>query len=228
MKRTLVALLSVLALAITAGTASAQATWSHWVYQPLMFRTHSASVVGVDGDPGRIDSTYASGIAKFDTTTSISTAGWATQSRAGSAVDSSLVCRLFIYDAGLSTVTLGKTSATAESIYVKAQVSANNVDFFDLAVIAGQAPVLNAFTVQTTVNAAVITFTTSTNTGLSGKMWSLPYYSAQNAASLRHGMDISHIGEFPFVRWIIMGSRSLNHSYSAMVGFNTTNASKSP
>ena len=236
MKKILLAALAALTLA---GTVQAQATATHWTYKDLAFRSHAATafstVQGAFNDFGTldaVDSVYASGIAKFDTTTSLSTAGWAVPNRIGSAVDSALVCRLFIFDAGasagLTSVTLGRTSATAESIYVKAQVSANNVDWFDLAVIAGQAPVLNAWTAQTTVNAAVITFVTSTNTGISGKMWSLPYYSAQNAAGLRHGMDISHIGEFPYVRWIISGTRATtNHALKAKVGFWTTNASVS-
>ena len=228
MKRFILGLVMLVGLVLTVGEASAQATWTHWVYQPVAFRSHSASVVGVDGDPGRIDSTYASGIAKFDTTAAVSTAGWAMPTSDGGAVDSVTTCRLFLYDAGLANVSVGKTSATAESIYVKTQVSPNGAIWFDAAVIPGQSPVLNAFTVQTTVNAAVVSFTASQNTGISDKMWSLRYVSAQSAAGRKDGIDINRIHEFPFIRWIISGSRTLNHSYSALVGYPTTSAIKNP
>lgn len=227
MKKVLFA--AIAALSLYGTSAWAQAVSPHWVFEDLKFRCHNTSLAtnpGAFNDNGTLDafdSTYASGIAKFDTTTSISTAGWASLASVGSGVDSSTVCRLFIYDAGasvgLTSVTLGRTSATAESIYIKVQVSANNVDWFDCAVIPGQAPVLNAWTAQPTVNAAVITFVCSQNTGISGKMWSLNYYKGQAGAGLRFGYDINHVSEFPFIRWIVSGTRATtNHAYKAKVG----------
>lgn len=167
-----------------------------------------------------VDSTCASGIAKFDTSTAFSTADLNLPA-AASSLDSLTSMRVHIYDCGnLSTVTLGKTSATAESIYVKTQVSPNGKIWFDLAILAGHAPVLNAWTVQTTVNAAVLTWTSSTNTGISDKMWSLPYMTKPNGASLRPGMDINHVHEFPFVRWIVSGTRATtNHNLGISVSY---------
>jgi len=218
-----------------AGTAFAtEATGPHWVFEDVKFRSHSAtgfaSQPGAFSDLGNLDafdSTYASGIAKFDTTASVSTQGWALPNSAAS-LDSSTVARLFIYDSGLASVTLGKTSATAESIYIKTQVSPNGKTWFDCAVIPGQSPVLNAFTVQTTLNAAVITFTASQNTGISDKMWSLRYVRSPGAAARKDAIDVNSLVEFPAVRWIIMGSRSVNHAYSASVGHWTTSSGQQP
>jgi hypothetical protein len=193
----------------------------------LKWRTHAAAYgagiaggEGVDVMGGFVDSLCASGIAKFDTTVGIPLADL-TLPPASSSLDSLTALRLHIYDCGnLSTVTLGKTSATAESIYIKTQVSPNGKIWFDAAVIAGQAPVLNAFTVQTTVNAAVVTFTQSTNTGISDKMWSMPFMTKPNAAAVRAAVDINHVHEFPFVRWIISGTRATtNHNLGASVTY---------
>lgn len=236
MKR-LIAGLILAALSLTISVVSADAATmvtAHKKVQPLKFRTTGllsgltdpAAVVNPQAGTtaGMVDSVYASGIAKFDTTAGVSTLGWIAP-YGGSAVDSGFVCRLLIYDAGLSTVTLGKTSATAESIYVKTQVSANEVDWHDCAIIPGQAPVLNAFTVQTTVNAAVLTFTSSTNTGRSGKLWSIRFHGAQSGAGLKSGQDINHIHEFPFVRFIIVGTRATtNHSYKADLVYMSASA----
>lgn len=234
MKRVLAGLLlAVLSLVAVVPADSATMVWAHKKVQPLKFRTTGllsgltdpTAVVNPQAGTtaGMVDSLYASGIAKFDTTAGVTTLGWIAPF-GGTAVDSGFVCRLTIYDAGLSTVTLGKTSATAESIYVKTQVSANEVDWHDCAIIPGQAPVLNAFTVQTTVNAAVLTFVSSTNTGHSGKLWSIRFHGAQSGAGLKSGQDINHIHEFPFVRFIIMGSRSLNHSYKADITYMSASA----
>jgi len=208
----------VLALAVIAAFAAPafaqENAPARWTFEDLKFRNNRSAAAA----PGIIDSAYASGIAKFDTTTGIATDGWVFPV-GGSAVDSATVCRLIIYDAGLADVSSGKTSATAESIYVKTQVSPNGRIWFDAAVIPGQAPVLNAWTVQTTVNAGVLTFTNSTNTGSSDKMWSVRYVAAQGAAGGKVIPDIYSIHTFPYVRWIISGSRTLNHSYKAKVGF---------
>jgi hypothetical protein len=228
MKRFTLALAALVALAGFTGTAYAQATASHWAFRSVPFRVHIATEVGVAGDPGGVDSVYASGIAKFDTTAAVSTSGWADPQATGNAVDSVTIARLIIHDAGLANVSAGKTSATAESIYIKTQVSPNGSIWFDAAVIAGQSPVLNAFTVQTTVNAGVVTFTASQNTGISDKMWSLRFVSGSQSASRKDAVDIYNINQFPFVRWIIMGSRSLNHSYKVLLGYRTTNASVQP
>ena len=236
MKKILLAALAAIAVTLGVTDAWAQATAPHWAFVDLRFRNHAATQSTTGdfkpfndfGTLDAIDSTFASGIAKFDTTTEVSTAGWAPPAAAGSGVDSVIVARLIVFDANLASVTLGRTSATAESIYIKTQVSPDKINWFDCAVIPGQAPVLNAFTVQTTVNAAVVTFVLSQNTGISGKLWSMGFYRAQAAAGLRAGVDINHINEFPFVRWILMGSRSLNHSYKARVGFYTSNQSLQP
>ena len=210
-----------------APSVAAGPTTTHWVFETLKFRNHNttfATQSGAFNDAGTLDafdSTYASGIAKFDTTTAIATDGWSLANTAGS-LDSVTVARLYIYDAGLSTVTLGKTSATAESIYIKTQVSPNGKTWFDCAVIPGQSPVLNALTVQTTANAGVLTFTASQNTGSSDKMWTLRYVKAPMAAARKDAIDINHIAEFPLVRWIIYGSRTLNHSYNAAIAHWTT------
>lgn len=214
-------LMAIFAITFVA-VAYAQSPQPRWTFDQVLFRSHIAAQVGVDGDPGASDSSYASGIAKFDTTAGVPTNGWTPLAAAGGAVDSLSVARLIIFDAGLASVTLGKTSATAESIYIKTQVSPNNNTWFDCAVIPGQSPVLNAFTVQTTVNAAVITFTASQNTGSSDKMWSLRYVAAQGAAGRKDAVDINNVHQFPYVRWIIMGSRSLNHSYKAVIAHVST------
>ena len=198
----------------------------------LKWRSHAAAYApgiaggeGVDVMGGYVDSLCASGIAKFDTTAGLPLADLAFPASASS-LDSVCVLRLHIYDCGnLSTVTLGKTSATAESIYIKTQVSANSKTWHDLAVIAGQAPVLNAFTVQTTVNAAVITFVNSTNTGQSDKLWTLPYFSKPNAAGLRPGLDINHVAEFPWIRWIVSGTRATtNHNLGVSATYFSASA----
>lgn len=223
--------LALVALGVSVQTAEAAQVFASARTVPLKFRNHAAAygpgvagVTGVDAMGGYIDSTKASGIAKFDTTVTISTEGWVPQLYTSSAVDSAVVCKLMIFDAGdLATVTLGKTSATAESIYVKVQVSANNIGWHDCAIIPGQAPVLNAFTVQTTVNAAVLTFTSSTNTGQSDKLWSVNFGSATgtaNSAALKSGQDINHFWHFPYVRFIIMGTRATtNHNLAASLRF---------
>lgn len=237
-------LLAALAALTMATSAWAQASGAHFVFEDVKFRSHNASFANQPGaflDDGFVttgsqnafDSLYAAGIAKFDTTVSVSTSGWAIPPRTGSAIDSALVARLFIFDAGgsvgLTSVTLGRTSATAESIYIKTQVSPDNTNWFDCAVIAGHAPVLNAWTAQTTVNAAVVTFTSSTNTGLSGKMWSMPYFTSVNGAGLRNGNDIASIWQFPYVRWIISGTRATtNHALRVRIGYPTTSTSKQP
>jgi hypothetical protein len=209
--------LAALALcAVVAPSFAQENAPARWTFEDLKFRNYRAA----NPAPGFIDSTYASGIAKFDTTTAISTDGWLVPG-IGSGVDSATVARLLIYDSGLfADVSAGKTSATAESIYVKTQVSPNGSIWFDCAVIPGQAPVLNAFTVQTTVNAAVLTFTNSTNTGISDKMWSVRYVAAQGAAGGKVIPDIYSIHTFPYVRWIISGTRATtNHALKAKVGF---------
>ena len=230
MKRVLVFAVLLVACTVFAAEVGAGAqTAAGMRFVRLKFRTTGlyATLAGTDaaaqkfgGTIGYIDSMKASGIAKFDTTAGIPLAGL-TLPPAASSLDSLTALRLYIYDAGdLETVTLGKTSATAESIYIKTQVSANGIGWHDLAVISGQAPVLNAFTVQVTVNAAVITFTSSTNTGQSDKLWTLPYMTKPNAASLRPAQDINHAHEFPWIRWIIMGTRATtNHNLAASVGF---------
>ena len=229
MKNVLRITLALVALVVCSASTSSgdQAVWVHKVVDNLKFRTHAAAIVGNEGGGvygvdelgGYVDSLAASGIAKLDTTTALSTAGWTAYTPGGAVADSALVCKLLIYDSGLSTVTLGKTSATAESIYVKTQVSANKVDWHDCALIPGHSPVIGALTAQTTVNAQVITFTSSTNTGISGKMWTLRYNAGIGAAGGKVGPpDIYHIIEYPWVRWVIYGTRATtNHSYKADV-----------
>jgi hypothetical protein len=208
----------LLALALTAIAAPVFAQESgpvRWTFEDLKFRNYRAA----NPAPGFIDSTYASGIAKFDTTTAISTDGWALPP-VGAVVDSSKTCRLLIFDSGLfADVSAGKTSATAESIYVKIQVSPNGNIWFDAAILPGHSPVLNAFTVQTTVNAAVMTWVSSVNTGISDKMWSAQYVSTPSAANRKDAIDIYNFTTFPYIRFIIMGSRSLNHAYKARLCF---------
>ena len=196
--------------ALSVGTANAGQVAAHRAIKPLFFDHNSATAVN-----GSLDSLVASGAAKFDTTQAFATNNL-TLPPASSSLDSLVTLRLFVFDHNSGT------AATAESIYVKTQVSADGVGWHDVAVIGGQAPVLNAFTVQTTVNAAVLTWTASTNTGIATKMWTLPYYAKINAAGLKHGVDISHVHEFPYVRWILMGSRSLVHQWKASVGYWST------
>jgi hypothetical protein len=213
MKKLAMAVLAFCAIATP--TLAQESAPVRWTFQDLPFRNYRAA----NPAPGFVDSTYASGIAKFDTTVAISTDGWAVQQCASGAVDSVVTARLLIFDAGLADVSAGKTSATAESIYIKTQVSANGVAWHDAAIIPGQSPVINAFTVQTTVNAAVLTFTSSTNTSISDKLWSVMFHAMPSAVPLRSGQDIYHLSTFPFIRFIIMGSRSLNHSYRARLQF---------
>ena len=210
------ALAMVCALNVT--VASAGQVAAHRAQKGLLFRSNAAA----NPAPGYIDSVYASGIAKFDTTVAFSLSSVTYPPSNANGIDSLMVLRLNVFDAGLASATLGQTSATAESIYIKTQVSADGVNWHDCAVIAGQAAVLNAWTVQTTVNAGVVTFTSSTNTGVAGKLWSMPFYAKSNAASLKMGLDIYHVHEFPFVRWILSGSRTLNHSWKANVSFWST------
>lgn len=214
-----------LALMALAGTAFADPTVSmHRVTESVPFRVHivggdASGKTGTDEMGDYVDSLYASGIAKIDTTAYVSTNGWTVWAPGGAVPDTALVAKLLIYDAGLASVTLGRTSATAESIYIKTQVSANKTDWHDCAIIPGQSPVIGALTVQTTVNAQVITFTSSTNTGVSGKLWALRYNTGIGAAGGKVGPpDIYHVVEYPWVRWIIMGTRATtNHSYKVSV-----------
>jgi hypothetical protein len=204
--------LAALAAFTLVGVAQAQVSSpARWTFEDVRFRSNAAA----NPAPGYIDSLTASGAAKFDTTVAIATAGWAPV-YGGSAVDSAVVCRLMVFDA---QVTGSRTSTTAESIYVKTQVSPDGMAWFDCAVIPGQAPVLNAFTVQTTVNAAVLTFTNSTNTGISDKMWSVRFVAAQSAPGGKVIPDINSLHTFPYVRFILSGSRSLVHNWRARIGF---------
>lgn len=205
--------LAALAAFTMVGSAHAQvASPARWVFEDVRFRSNAAA----NPAPGFIDSLSASGAAKFDTTAAVSTSGWAPPAFGGSAVDSAVVARLMVFDAQVSG---SRTSTTAESIYVKTQVSPDGVAWFDCAIIPGQAPVLNAFTVQTTVNAAVLTFTNSTNTGISDKMWSVRFVAAQGAAGGKVIPDVYSIHTFPYVRFILSGSRSLVHNWRARIGF---------
>ena len=197
--------------ALSVTSASAGQVAAHRTTKQLIFKNTSATAVH-----GSLDSLVASKAAGFDTTSAFALNSVAYPPSNGNGIDSLMVLRLNVFDAN------GSTAATAESIYVKTQVSADGVNWHDCAVIAGQAPVLNAFTVQTTVNASVLTFVSSANTGRAGKLWSVPFYAKSNAASLKMGLDIYHVHEFPFVRWILMGSQTLGHSWKANVSFWST------
>lgn len=186
--------------------------------QQLVFRNHLVQVGQADCDGGYTDSLVASGIAKFDTTAAIPTSGWTYPPSGAALTDSMQVLVLHVYESQLySTVTLGKTSATAESIYVKTQISPDGCSWSDLPILASHAPVLNAWTAQVTVNAAVTTFVSSTNTGISNKSWRIPF----GTATYRPAYPILMA---PYVRWIISGTRATtNHSLKAKVLYWSSN-----
>lgn len=158
------------------------------------------TVYGSGSTAGYIDSVAASGAAKFDTTAWVSTALF-TRPNASASIDSSLILSLHVYDAG-------STAATAESLYIKCQVSTDGVSITEIPVLTGHAPVLNAWTLQTTVNAAVTAILNTSNTGLTTKSWRLGYGTAAH-----HNGDL--ILAYPRVRFILMGSRSLVHHWKA-------------
>ena len=224
-------------LALFASSAFAQMVAPHWTFMDVKFRDHNSTFASQTGAflddgfvttglPNAFDSTYASGTGVFDTTVTVSTTGWSLPNRTSSAADTATICRLFIYDAGpsvgLNTVSQGRTSATAESLYIKTQVSVNNFDWQDCAIMGGASPVIAAWTNALTVNGAVIVIPShSQNTGISGKTWGVGYNAGvQASGASRIANDINHIHEWPYVRWIISGTRATtNHALRAKVGF---------
>lgn len=208
--------LGVFGLATQAGAAPAVAI--HTAETPLVFRKHLVQAGDRDCYGGYIDSVVASGIAKFDTTLGVSTAGWTKAPSGGALNDSTEHLAINIYESQMyATVTLGKTSATAESIYIKVQVSPDMCSWADLPVLDSHAPVLNAWTAQTTVNAAVVTFVKSTNTGISNKYWRLTFGSG-----LYCNADAILLS--PYVRFIISGTRTdTNHSLKASISHWSAN-----
>ena len=198
------ALAMVCALNVT--VASAQSlTAPSWVVEPLMFRTNAAA----NPAPGYVDSVSFNrlnhvssatvlSVACAETTTAISTNGWALPPSGGVLPDSVATCVLFLSDGG-SSATL------TDSVYVSVQVSADGSNWLYVNPVANVAGV-NILTTTTTQvagwpipNAAGATTTTP-------KVFMKKWVKA--AAGGAQYPDMANFYMWPLIRFIVVNDVS--------------------
>lgn len=207
------ALLIAAALAVASSAfadASAQFASPHLKTDPLVFRVHKAALgVGVSGFSGLdalggyADSVTTSRVGTqiciLDTTVGMSTAGWPIITNQALSDTSGFSCQLNVYDA-----TGGSCESGADSIYVAAQASFDNVTWFTLPTFKSgtkssitsrldQANVTGAFFGALSLNGAAL------STG--APAWRVLY--KQRAVTGWDNPDVGNVQAWPMLRWII-------------------------
>lgn len=202
---------------ISIAHAQTQMVASHWVTEPLKFRSHAAAIgmftypnSGIDNLGGFVDSLTImnNGASALDTTTAISTVGWAPPA-GGFAADTVIVAQLAIQDAGSTTA----TSAT-DSIYVYPQGSFDGKTWFCLAVVPSVLPntaVPGAIAGAAAPNGfGVLTQSASTAVG---KGWALKFVG-QSVGGTRVLLSIFDLARVPLVRFIVQTDASGAATYN--------------
>ena len=203
-------ILALAALGVVALVSFAQAgplVAPHMAFKALSFRTHIAAPTaaqlayansGYDNLGFYVDSlTQQSTGSVFDTTTSISTVGWAAAVPVGTALDSSLAYHVFFSDAGNS-------STATDSLYIQEQVSPDGKNWQSAAQCLGT-PVALAYLLNTTVNGTVTPMITIGGTSSVAKIWGLKVGRVPSVAQTNQRLtpDIWSSADWPFIRFII-------------------------
>ena len=216
----LAALIAGVALTAVSATAGPLVA-THLVHKQLWFRTHIAAPTaaqlalansGYDGMGFYVDSTSAThaAAATFDTTVGVATAGWVLPPSTGLADSSGNAVVLFAYDAG-------GTSASADSLYIGAQVSAEGSNWVDVAACLGT-PTPNAYLANTTVAGTVRIYLPINGTGASSNMWMTNYKtSTQFVAGVNP--TVFNFVSWPFIRFIFKGTDTYKLALKAKVAY---------
>lgn len=191
----------------------------HKVSKSVWFRTHIAAPTdaqkvlpnsGYDAMGFYVDSLSATkaAAATFDTTAGISTDGWWVPPSTGLADSAYNAVTLLVYD-------LGGSGATADSMWIDAQVSADGKSWQPVAACLG-APTHNAFLANTTVNGTVRLYLPIGGTASSSNAWMSNYKrSTQFVAGANP--TVFNFTDWPLIRFILKGTDTIKTNIGAKV-----------
>ena len=236
----LAALIAGVALTAVSATAGPMVS-QHWVTEPLKFRTHTTTAtattpgafkdefyVSTNDAPYAVDSSVATNSAakSIDTTTAMSTVGWAPVIGAGMVADSTYSCTLNIYDGGITTDGSG-----TDSLYVFPQASFDGKNWFSLGIPGVAAARITSTnrglnTIAVVGQANVNGFGIIKTEGSAGSLaWQLKF--PNNAlAEVRAIPSIHGLWRYPLIRFLIMTDVSAAATYQLKASVSHWSASE--